>query len=102
MNWLQKLQARWKLGSVWQVAAILLVFACTGFTVVWIARPVLHWFFYPAPVPLWGKVIYYILIFPVYNLILLTYGFIFGQFRFFYEYEKHFLGRIFSKRQSKN
>ncbi|HZX74601.1 MAG TPA: DUF6787 family protein [Cyclobacteriaceae bacterium] len=36
------------------------------------------------------------LVFPVYNLFLLFYGFVFGQIHFFWNFEKRFLGRIFS------
>ena len=101
MNWLQKLQGRWKVESIWQVIIILVVFACTGTTVVWIAKPILIWIFEPNPTPLWGKIVYYIFILPVYNLFLLGYGFIFGQFKFFYDFEKRFISRIFSKFKSR-
>jgi hypothetical protein len=97
MSWLNKLQSRWKVNSIWQVIVILIVFACTGTTVMLIAKPTLIWVFEPDPVPLWGKVVYYILIFPIYNVFLLAYGFIFGQFKFFYEFEKRLLKRIFSR-----
>jgi hypothetical protein len=97
MSWLNKLQSRWKVESIWQVIVILIVFACTGTTVMLIAKPTLIWFFEPDPVPLWGKITYYILIFPIYNVFLLAYGFIFGQFKFFYEFEKRFLKRIFTR-----
>jgi hypothetical protein len=95
MGWLQNLQQRWKAGSLWQVVNILLVFACTGLTVVWLMRPILH-FFFGYQLPGWAKVLYYILILPVYNLVLLFYGFLFGQFRFFWEFEKRFFRRIAS------
>jgi hypothetical protein len=101
MNWLQKLQIRWKVGSIAQVIVILIVFACTGTTVVWIAKPILIWIFEPAHVPLWGKILYYILILPAYNIFLLAYGFAFGQFRFFYDFEKRFLNRIMTKFKSR-
>ena len=97
MNWLRKLQARWNVGSVAQVVVILIVFACTGTTVVWIAKPVLLWLFEPESVPVWGKIAYYIFILPVYNLFLLIFGFVFGQFKFFYAFEKRLLKRLFSK-----
>ena len=97
MGWLQKLQVRWKVGSIGQVIIILVVFACTGTTVVWIAKPILKWYFGTEPIPLWGRVVYYILVLPVYNVFLLAYGFIFGQFKFFYEFEKRFLKRIFGR-----
>jgi hypothetical protein len=100
MSWLQKLKDRWKVQSVWQVILILIVFACTGTTVVYIAKPILKWCFEPKPVPMWGRILYYILILPVYNVFLLAYGFLFGQFKFFYEFEKRFLNRIFSKFRS--
>jgi hypothetical protein len=95
MGWLQKLQQRWKAGSLWQVAIILLVFACTGFTIVWLMKPILH-FLFGYEIPGWARVLYYILILPIYNLVLLFYGFVFGQFRFFWEFEKRFFGRIAS------
>jgi len=100
MSWLNKLQERWKVGSIWQVLVILLVFACTGTTVVLIAKPLLIWVFEPKPIPQWGKIIYYILVLPIYNIFLLAYGFVFGQFRFFFEFEKRFFSRIFSKFKS--
>jgi hypothetical protein len=99
MSWLQKLKDRWNVGSIFQVVIILIVFACTGFTVMFIARPILNFLFAPNPVPVWGKIIYYILILPIYNIILLGYGFIFGQFRFFLEFEKRFFRRMLSGRQ---
>jgi len=44
--------------------------------------------------PWWIDLVYYLLILPVYQLFLLFYGFIFGQFRFFWEFEKKFLKRV--------
>ncbi|MBS1505437.1 MAG: prolipoprotein diacylglyceryl transferase [Bacteroidetes bacterium] len=93
MSWLQKLQTRWNAKNIWQVIAILLVFCCTGMTVVALARPLLH-FFFGAEIPTWAKVVYYILILPVYNIVLLMYGFLFGQFHFFYAFEKRFFTRM--------
>lgn len=101
MSWLQKLQTRWNAKNIWQVIAILLVFCCTGMTVVAIMRPTLHFLFGPE-IPAWAKVVYYILILPVYNIVLLMYGFVFGQFRFFYDFEKRFFARmrgLFRKKQ---
>jgi hypothetical protein len=95
MGWLQKLQQRWRAGSPWQVVNILLVFACTGLTVVWLMRPILH-FLFGYQIPGWARVLYYVLILPIYNLVLLFYGFVFGQFRFFWEFEKRFFRRIAS------
>ena len=93
MSWISKLQSRWKAGSVFQVVIILLVFACTGLTVVNLMKPVLRSMF-GDPIPLWGRITYVIVMLPVYNIFLLLYGFLFGQFRFFWDFEKRFFGRM--------
>jgi hypothetical protein len=72
-----------------------LAFACTGTTVVLIKNPVFEWLGIPRPWPWWAYIIYLIAILPVYNMLLLMYGFIFGQFRFFWEYEKRLIARWF-------
>ena len=95
MNWLQKLQRRWNVKNIWQVFAILLCFALTGTTIVWLMKPLLR-FLFGNEIPLWAKMAYYILILPIYNLVLLFYGLIFGQFNFFLEFEKRFFKRIAS------
>lgn len=94
MSWLHKLQSRWKVNSLTQVVLILTTFALTGSTVVYISKPLLAAIFGNAGVPAWAKIIYYILILPVYNLFLLGYGFLLGQFSFFWEFEKRTLKRM--------
>ena len=96
MGWLKSLQERWKLKSIFQVLIILLVFACTGFTVLYLSKPILYLIYEDREVPIWAKALYYIVILPFYNLFLLFYGFLFGQFDFFWSFEKRFLKRIFS------
>ena len=95
MNWNDKLKARWKVKNTFQVIVILLVFTCTGATVALVARPVLRLIFEPEEIPLWATITYYVLILPFYNIFLLFYGLIFGQFRFFWSFEKKFFSRIF-------
>jgi len=96
MSWLQNLQDRWKVKNAFQVILILIVFACTGFTILFIKRPLFEWWFPDGNVPVWMKIAYWILILPVYNMFLLAYGFVFGQFPFFWNFEKRFISRIFS------
>ena|SRR5450432_3842104 len=93
MSWIDKLKSRWKVGSVIQVMIILAVFTCTGLTVVYIMKPILRSFF-GENIPLWARILYAILILPIYNVFLLFYGFLFGQFRFFWDFEKRFFGRL--------
>ena len=96
MPWLHQLQSRWKVNSLTQVILILTTFALTGTTVVYISKPLLAAIFEPDGIPVWARIIYYILILPVYNLFLLAYGFLLGQFSFFWEFEKRFLNRFSS------
>lgn len=93
-KWIEKLQQRWQLKSIWQVIIVLIVFACTGFTVMFIKPVITEWIFHENH-PTWFSILYWVLIFPVYNIILLIYGFIFGKFSFFWEFEKRFFRRIF-------
>ena len=88
---------RWKLGSAFQVVVVLVVFACTGFTVLFIKKPILHFLAGEEEDTITASVIYYLLILPLYNVILLAYGFLFGQFNFFWEFEKRFFNRIFRR-----
>ena len=97
MNWFGKLKTRWGLKSVVQVFLVLAVFACTGFTVVFIKAPLIELISDGAEGQWWISVIYYLLILPVYNVLLLGYGFLFGQSAFFWNYEKKMLRKLASK-----
>ncbi|MBT8191295.1 MAG: prolipoprotein diacylglyceryl transferase [Bacteroidia bacterium] len=93
-NWVEKLQKRWGVSAI-RVFIILIVFACTGFTIMFLKKPVVAYFTGDGSQPLLFSILYYILILPVYNIFLLIYGFIFGQFKFFWEFEKRFFKRMF-------
>ncbi|HAH37965.1 MAG TPA: hypothetical protein DEQ87_15600 [Algoriphagus sp.] len=99
-GFLQRLQTKWKLDSLLQVVLVLVVFACTGFTILFIKNPVLD-FFGVEKGGFVNTVLYLLLVLPLYQIFLLIYGFIFGQFRFFWEKEKQIFRRIaklFSKK----
>lgn len=97
MSWIDRLKDRWQLKSAYQVVIVLIVFACTGFTVLFLKRPVVAFFTENGEQNLWFSIAYYVLILPVYNAILLLYGFVFGQFSFFWEFEKRTFQRIAGK-----
>lgn len=100
---LSKLQNKWKLQSLWQVVMVLVVFACTGFTVLLIKEPIFEFLgISMVEGGVWKTVAYLLLVLPLYQVILLIYGFIFGQFSFFWEKEKQFLhrmGKMFSRQE---
>lgn len=95
-KWIEKLKARWQVKNAWQVILILVVFACTGFTVMFLKRPILTFLAGEEGNTTTATILYYIFILPLYNIILLVYGFIFGQFTFFWQFEKRFMERFFS------
>lgn len=77
--------------KVSQVWLILLVFALTGFSVMYLKR----WFKgFDFAEFWWFDMVYYIMILPVYNLLLLFYGAIFGQGAYFWNFEKRFFRRM--------
>ena len=97
-EWIRKLKNRWGLKSAYQVIMVLVVFALTGTTVLLIKKPILSLFLSDGVQSWWHWVIYLILILPVYNLLLLMYGFLLGQFSFFWRYEKKVINRLVRKK----
>ena len=93
---MEKLKERWGITSNVQIVLILIVFAINGSFAAWVANPVTEFigidretkngFIY------WPLRIF--LIFPIYQLTLPIVGFIFGQFKFFWNFEKKFLSKI--------
>ena len=87
---------RWNITSNTQMIIIITVFAITGSTSALLSKPILalfgiikgdisNWIYYP---------LYIILIFPVYQVLLVSFGFIAGQFKFFWAFEKKMLRSV--------
>jgi|SRR4051812_16873098 hypothetical protein len=95
-RWIENFKRRWNVQNATQVVLILLAFACTGVTVMLIKKPLLRWLTGEEHNSALATVLYYILILPLYNLVLLGYGFLFGQIGFFWGFEKRMMERFFS------
>ncbi|SEJ32126.1 hypothetical protein SAMN05192553_103237 [Cyclobacterium xiamenense] len=94
-NFLERLKSKWKLASLWQVVLVLVVFACTGFTILFVKKPIFSFLGVDTSSGGFYKtLLYLLLVLPLYQVFLLFYGFIFGQFSFFWEKEKQFLRRL--------
>lgn len=99
---MEKLKKRWGISSNGQILLILLVFGITGSSSVFVAKPLLDYIGLArvdfSPEFLWGGFIYYalriLLVFPVYQVLLVGYGWLFGQFEFFWNFEKNMLSRM--------
>lgn len=96
----EKIKIRWNIQSNFQVVIILLVFAITGSTTVVVKKAVFDLIQITSETALWIKIpVYIIVILAVYNFLLLVVGFLFGQFIFFWEFEKKFFSRLLFRRK---
>jgi len=94
MGFFRKLQKKWKV-SFWQMIVILIIFALTGTTVLFIKQPILWLIGFGGDENSTLKtILYLLLILPVYQILLLFYAFIFGQFSFFWTKFKKLIGFI--------
>ena len=88
-NWLEKTKERWGVRSTWRFVVIMLVFALAGMAVTQVKGPVYHLFHFTSETSGWLKIPVYILVmFPIYQILLLSFAALFGEFKFFWEKEK--------------
>ena len=93
---MKKLKEKWGIKSNLQLIIIFIVFAITGSLSLYVSAPILDfvglreealspWIYEPLKL---------ILIFPAYQVIILIVGAVFGQFKFFWQFEKKMLFRL--------
>lgn len=94
---LEKLKQRWGIENNWGVIAIIIVFTINGSFASWVAKPVTALFGLSAettePYALY-LVLRILMIFPIYQITLPLVGWCFGQFKFFWAFEKKMLRRF--------
>lgn len=94
------LEKRWKLQYRWEMIRVFIVFAVTGSSSLYVGRPIIKLLGITKenlnPVLYWILFIIIGLIF--YQILLVTFGWLFGQFQFFWEFEKKMLRRFGLKR----
>lgn len=90
------LAPRWDVNYRWELIAIFLVFAITGSLSAKFSAPLMElfgmtsermtpWLFWPVRL---------LIIFPIYQILLVVVGWVFGQFSFFWDFEKKMLSRL--------
>jgi hypothetical protein len=95
---INKLKARWNITSHWQLVFVLLTFSVTGSTTLIVRKFIFELIGITPDTSLWLKFPMYILvIFPIYQALFLIIGFLFGQFRFAWEFEKKMFSRFVPK-----
>lgn len=93
--WVNKLMERWGLESPWQVLVVLVVFSVTGSTAAYASKIVLPLVGITEATAAYIHIpVYILLIFPLYQVLLLAFGFLFGQFQFFYQFERKMWARM--------
>lgn len=93
---LKRLKERWEVQSNFQLFVIFIVFAITGSMSVKLGQPILEYL--NITKENYGVFLYYlfriVLIFPLYQVLLLFFGTVFFQFKFFWAFEKKMLRKM--------
>ena len=93
---MKRLKEKWGITSNFQLLIIFFVFSVTGSLALWVAKPLLSvlgvkkdllspWIFWPVRI---------LIIFPTYQILIVIIGALFGQFKFFWAFEKKMLIRL--------
>ncbi len=93
---MNRLKEKWHITSNFQLLIIFVVFGITGSLTLLITNPLLStlgieetslslWIFWPVRI---------LIIFPTYQILILIIGSLFGQFKFFWNFEKKILSRL--------
>lgn len=94
------LEKRWKLQYKWEMIRVFIVFAVTGSSSLYVGRPIIEALGITKenlnPILYW--ILFSIIGLIFYQILLVTFGWLFGQFQFFWEFEKKMLKRFGLKR----
>ncbi len=91
-----KLETKWRVNYRWELIRIFIVFALTGSTSAFVARPLIKYIgLNPQSMyPLFYWILYIIIGVVFYQILLVSIGWLFGQKKFFWEFEKKMLRRF--------
>lgn len=92
---MKNLKQRWGIETNLQLTIIFIVFAITGSASAWLSKPFCFWLgITKSDLGYWFTPVRLLLIFPIYQVLLVLIGFLFGQFKFFWAFEKKMLKRM--------
>lgn len=98
---MSKLKAKWGIESNWHLALIFLVFSITGSLTVYVKVLLFLSLGIGDDTSLFFIIPFYIVtVIPIYYILLLMVGTLFGQYRFFIAFAKKSLGRLFIRKKS--
>lgn len=88
----ERLKTKWGITGDLQFWTIMLVFSLAGMSVVWVRKPVFAWLGVGVQTPFLLKLLLWLaIVFPSYQVLLLAWGTLFGQFHFFWKFEQRTL-----------
>ena len=89
---MKKLKERWGITSNFQIVIIFVVFGITGSVSAYISGPLTNLIIGESDLPWLLKILIRIIVLtPIYQVLLLFFGYIFFQYRFFYNFVKKFM-----------
>ena len=93
---MKNFKERWNIDSNLQLTIIIIVFAITGSSSVKLATPLIEFIGLSSEKTNW--LVYWtlnvLITFGLYQVLLITFGTLFGQFKFFWSFEKKMLSRF--------
>lgn len=93
---ISKLESKWIVDMRWELIRIFIVFAITGSSSVLVGRPIIQWMGITQDNlhPLLYWVLFIIVSLFFYQILLVFIGWVFGQFQFFWNFEKKMIRRF--------
>ena len=92
----EKLEKKWKLAYKWEMIRVFIVFAITGSSSLLIGKPIIKFIGITKenlnPTVYWVLYVFIAMLF--YQILLVCIGWLFGQFQFFWNFEKKMLVRF--------
>ena len=86
---------RWGISSTWQFIVINIVFAASGFSILYTKSYIYELVGLPLEASFGIKLLLFIVVvLPLYNIYFLIWSIVFGQYKFFVRYQKKILTRI--------
>jgi hypothetical protein len=93
---IEKLEPKWIVNQRWELIRIFIVFAITGSSSVLVGRPVIKWVGITQDNlnPLLYWILFTVISLFFYQVLLVLIGWVFGQFQFFWNFEKKMIRRF--------
>ena len=99
----QWFKIRWQIENDWDFWMIMLTFSFAGSSLILIRKVLFPILNIPHHLPVWEFLLYYIPVaFILYQISLLIFGALLGQFKFFWEWEKKMVCRLIGRKNIKH